>query len=89
MNIHDIYSGTVMGSFPDDLRSGQEKRRERRKARQVEKDSTEIHVLSVSSDKCSPVKSRGWYERLFNQNVVVHAAFIGRSCSHIKLASKW
>lgn len=31
MNIHDIYSGTVMGSFPDDLRSGQEKRRERRK----------------------------------------------------------
>lgn len=59
MNIHDIYSGTVMGSFPDDLRSGQEKRRERRKARQVEKDSTEIHVLGVSSDKCSPVKSRG------------------------------
>lgn len=31
MNIQDIYSGTVMGSFPDDLRSGQEKRRERRK----------------------------------------------------------
>ena len=31
----------------------------------------------------------GWYERLFNQNVVVHAAFIGRSCPHIKLASKW
>jgi hypothetical protein len=31
MNIHDIYSGMVMGSFPDDLRSGQEKRRERRK----------------------------------------------------------
>lgn len=31
MNIHDIYSGTVMGSFPDDLRSGREKRRERRK----------------------------------------------------------
>lgn len=59
MNIHDIYSGTVMGSFPDDLRSGQEKRRERRKARRVEKDSTEIHVLGVSSDKCSPVKSRG------------------------------
>lgn len=23
------------------------------------KDPTEIHVLSVSSDKCSPVKSRG------------------------------
>lgn len=59
MNIHDIYSGTVMGSFPDDLRSGQEKRRERRKVRQVEKDSTEIHVLGVGSDKCSPVKSRG------------------------------
>lgn len=42
MNIQDIYSGTVMGSFPDDLRSGQEKRRERKKereARQVEKDS--------------------------------------------------
>ena len=37
----------------------EEKRRERRKARQVEKDSTEIHVLGVSSDKCSPVKSRG------------------------------
>lgn len=61
MNIHDIYSGTVMGSFPDDLRSGQEKKREEkeREARQVEKDSTEIHVLGVSSDKCSPVKSRG------------------------------
>ena len=25
----------------------------------MEKDSTEIHVLGVSSDKCSPVKSRG------------------------------
>lgn len=31
MNIHNIYSRTVMGSFPDDLRSGREKRRERRK----------------------------------------------------------
>ena len=40
MNIHDIYSGTVMGSFPDDLRSGQEKRKKKeREARQVEKDS--------------------------------------------------
>lgn len=37
MNIHDIYSGTVMGSFPDDLRSGQEKRRERRKKERQEK----------------------------------------------------
>lgn len=33
MNIQDIYSGTVMGSFPDDLRSGQEKRRERRRGK--------------------------------------------------------
>lgn len=37
MNIHDIYSGTVMGSFPDDLRSGREKRRERRKKERQEK----------------------------------------------------
>lgn len=38
MNIHDIYSGTVMGSFPDDLRSGQEKKREEkeREARWLE-----------------------------------------------------
>lgn len=33
MNIHDIYSGTVMGSFPDDLRSGQEKKRERKRGK--------------------------------------------------------
>lgn len=33
MNIHDIYSGTVMGSFPDDLRSGQEKKREEKEER--------------------------------------------------------
>lgn len=37
MNIHDIYSGTVMGSFPDDLRNGREKRRERRKKERQEK----------------------------------------------------
>lgn len=37
MSIHDIYSGTVMGSFPDDLRSGREKRRERRKKERQEK----------------------------------------------------
>ena len=39
------------------------------------KDPTEIHVLGVSSDKCSPVKSRGWYEGSFNQNVAIHAFF--------------
>lgn len=37
MNIHDIYSGTVMGSFPDDPISGQEKRRERRKKERQER----------------------------------------------------
>ena len=31
MKLYDIYSGTVIGSFPDDLRSGKEKRRDRRK----------------------------------------------------------
>ena len=37
MKLYDIYSGTVIGSFPDDLRSGQEKRRDRRKKERKER----------------------------------------------------
>lgn len=36
MELHDIYSGMVIGSFPADFRSGREKRGERRKKAQQE-----------------------------------------------------
>lgn len=37
MKLYDIYSGTVIGSFPDDFRSGQEKRRDRRRNERKER----------------------------------------------------
>lgn len=37
MKLYNIYSGTVIGSFPADLRSGQEKRRDRRKKERKER----------------------------------------------------
>jgi len=54
MEIRDIGSGTVIGSFQPDLRSGREKRRERRKkgkTREMEKDPRIRANLFGSSNK--------------------------------------